>query len=569
MAIAFLVGGGGSTSRVEYVSKTFSSNTSGYFDVADPQGRLMEKARISVNVPQPPTYSGSNTVVLSSPSNKTIYVGGKQCPNDIVVQLDSVTKSNLTGPNASDCIASGVTLLGILGTYRGSTSSNVQTNKTVTLGDATLQSPVRPDSGYNAMDKVVLSVDHNAIKGSYILSGHSILGISGSYTVEDTARGIMQSADGVIITPSTGYDACKKAAVSLSTADRNALKPTNILYGNSILGISGSHRDQDAVSKKLTSRDQELIIRPDTGYDAIKQVTVSLTAADKSAIIPSNIRAGETILGITGTYAGGSSISVEDNRIYTVHNYTEPITIRPSDTSRYEAMRKVTLTVDAESKVVPAETSSYTTFGEHTIRPSVTNGLMTSATFTIDGADIIYSQDEPLAPGHHTISLDGGNRAIKSVDFWVESPPSVSFVVDATQITNGVYIGDTNIPVKGRGIGKIVPEKTALMPVEITLTGAQYVFYPEGREATGLNGALEPGTIEIFNVYDDVVIKAECFMQVWNPVYISISDGKIVFETDQNATRYKVYDNTSTTGESLLGYFDSSGGWVPNEENTQ
>lgn len=50
-------------------------------------------------------------------------------------------------------------------------------------------------------------------------------------------------------------------------------------------------------------------IRPDTGYDAIAEVSVAaVTSAIDANIVASNIKSGVTILGVTGTFEGAGDV---------------------------------------------------------------------------------------------------------------------------------------------------------------------------------------------------------------------------------------------------------------------
>ena len=58
-------------------------------------------------------------------------------------------------------------------------------------------------------------------------------------------------------------------------------------------------------TKTIVPTTQEQIITPDSNYNALNQVTISaVTNNIDSNIIPENIKAGVTILGVTGTYTG-------------------------------------------------------------------------------------------------------------------------------------------------------------------------------------------------------------------------------------------------------------------------
>lgn len=62
-------------------------------------------------------------------------------------------------------------------------------------------------------------------------------------------------------------------------------------------------------AKTATPTTSQQVIRPDTGYDALSQVTIgAVTSAIDSNITAGNIKDGVTILGVEGTYSGGGSV---------------------------------------------------------------------------------------------------------------------------------------------------------------------------------------------------------------------------------------------------------------------
>ena len=67
--------------------------------------------------------------------------------------------------------------------------------------------------------------------------------------------------------------------------------------------------------KTVTPETLPTVIGPDAGYDGLTQVTVN----PDSQLIPTNIRSGKSIFGVTGTFTGGSLTSLDDI-IYYEHN---------------------------------------------------------------------------------------------------------------------------------------------------------------------------------------------------------------------------------------------------------
>lgn len=61
-------------------------------------------------------------------------------------------------------------------------------------------------------------------------------------------------------------------------------------------------------AKTVSPTTSQQTVTPDTGYDALSQVTVSaVTSAIDADIVAGNIKSGVNILGVTGSYTGGSA----------------------------------------------------------------------------------------------------------------------------------------------------------------------------------------------------------------------------------------------------------------------
>lgn len=94
----------------------------------------------------------------------------------------------------------------------------------------------------------------------------------------------------------------------VDTSDANAIAAdissgkTAYVNGQKVIGTATILNGQE---KTITPTTQEQIITPDSNYNALNQVTISaVTNNIDSNIIPENIKAGVTILGVTGTYTG-------------------------------------------------------------------------------------------------------------------------------------------------------------------------------------------------------------------------------------------------------------------------
>ena len=88
-----------------------------------------------------------------------------------------------------------------------------------------------------------------------------------------------------------------------------------------VLDIQGKYQEKIASAKE----DSETVISPDSSYDALSKVTINkITSSAISNLIPENIKRGETILDITGTYGATSQVK-------SVVPSTTPQVIKPDE----------------------------------------------------------------------------------------------------------------------------------------------------------------------------------------------------------------------------------------------
>lgn len=119
----------------------------------------------------------AKTVTPSTSQQVIIPDGGYLGLNTVTVNaVDSNIDSNIQAEN----IKSGINILGVDGTYSGS-SANLQSNKTVTPDLSQGNAIVTPDSEYTGLEQVTIIKDNNLISKN-IKSGVEVFGIKGSYT---------------------------------------------------------------------------------------------------------------------------------------------------------------------------------------------------------------------------------------------------------------------------------------------------------------------------------------------------------------------------------------------------
>lgn len=275
--------------------------------------------------------TSSQTLTPSSP-----YTGFDEVN---VSAVDSTIDANISAGN----IKSGVNILGVTGNVvelNGSTKTITPTtsNQTVT--------PTSPSNGFTSVtvNAVTASIDSD-IQAGNIKSGVNILGVSGT-VVElqgETRTEQLNSSSGNTYTPGTGKNGItsitvtpknQNQTVTPSTSSQSISVPSgysgngsitvnpvtasidaNIVQGNikngvTILGVTGNYTGGSAVinSLNVTPSTTAQTITAGGGVDGYSPINVAAVDYTIDAnITAGNIKDGVTILGVTGTYTGGSS----------------------------------------------------------------------------------------------------------------------------------------------------------------------------------------------------------------------------------------------------------------------
>ena len=135
----------------------------------------------------------------------------------------------------------------------------------------------------------------------------------------DTVNGeeivINPSTSSQTITPSQGHNAITEVTVPAVTSsiDANIIQ-SNIKAGVTILGVTGNvEPDKPDQTKSCTPTTSQQIITPDTGYELASVTVAGVTAAIDSNITAGNIAQGIIILGVTGTYDGGVAAALSES----------------------------------------------------------------------------------------------------------------------------------------------------------------------------------------------------------------------------------------------------------------
>lgn len=161
---------------------------------------------------------------------------------------------------------------------------------------------VIPQDASNADELyVVTSIANRTVEVEKVSTG------GGSAVIDEL--NVTPSTSAQTITPSEGVDGFAPVNVAAvdNTIDEN-ITAANIVSGVTILGVSGSATVLDGETVSVTPTTSAQTITPTAPKNGITEVSVAaVTATIDANIIAGNIKDGVTILGVTGDYTGGGS----------------------------------------------------------------------------------------------------------------------------------------------------------------------------------------------------------------------------------------------------------------------
>ena len=167
-------------------------------------------------------------------------------------------------------------------------SINTVNNTTLSITPTTSVQNFTPSSPYTGYESVSVSAVTNSIDanivGSNIISGVSILGVSGTATV---LKGEIRS-------------------VSITSTEGNTFRPTEGKNGIVIIEVFPTNE-----ARTITPTTSQQSITVNNGYSGNGTITVEpVTSSIDSNITAGNIKKDVTILGVTGTYEGSGSATL-------------------------------------------------------------------------------------------------------------------------------------------------------------------------------------------------------------------------------------------------------------------
>lgn len=208
-----------------------------------------------------------------------------------------VVDSNLVPGN----IVSGVSILGVVGTASVSPPAARLQERTVLYGGENAPNTLVPSSGYDGISKVNFErTDANpTLVAANIRNGVKIMGVTGTYGQLQSKNVALGAAMPSTVSPATGYTGLSQVTF---TKDTGVVKADNIKNGVQILGVTGSYETPTESKSVLLGADYPpAAVTPSAG----KHLSSVAFSMNSNLFKAENIKAGVTLLGVTGTYGGG------------------------------------------------------------------------------------------------------------------------------------------------------------------------------------------------------------------------------------------------------------------------
>ena len=164
--------------------------------------------------------------------------------------------------------------------------------------------------------------------------------IKGKQPVIDTLS-VTPSTSAQQITAPDGTDGYSPVNVSAVTAAiDNNITAGNIKSGVSILGVSGSVTELNGTTTTINPSTSEQTVSPTSPSNGFTSVTVpAVTSSIDANIVAGNIKKDVTILGVTGSFEGGTiptgTLNIPANNTYDVTNYAYAVVNVPTTAPDY------------------------------------------------------------------------------------------------------------------------------------------------------------------------------------------------------------------------------------------
>ena len=314
---------------------------------------------LNINVPMKPedtfarTLVSNGTYTIEPTAEGHVFSGGSvivAVPSDIHNQeKTALFISNTTTEITADSGYSGLSRVAIQVAVPDPVLQSKEVNPSLTAQTITA------DEGYDALERVTVTkvtpdIDPNITAGN-IKRGTTILGVTGN-VIELNAQQknyTITSNGTTVITPDKEFNSIDGGSISVDVHPTNRLE--RVFTSNGEYNLSGEWKNAaiqvslPLQQRTVTPTTSQQAIEPETGYEALSKVIINpVTPAIDTNIVAGNIKAGTTILGVTGTY---------DNQ-------------KPEETAA----------------------RTYTENGTYTIKPTSTDKVITEATVTVNVPDL-------------------------------------------------------------------------------------------------------------------------------------------------------------------------------------
>lgn len=398
-------------------------------------------------------------------------------------------------------------------------------NKTVSPNDESAV-VVTADDNYDGLGTVTVSKIApymiSDLEAGKIKKDEIILGVVGTYGPTSQVKNITPSLNEQTIRPDSGFEYLSAVTVDRVTSSIDGdIAPENIRNGINILGVTGTFEGDFKFQEKTghVSAEDEIIITPDDGYDALTKVVIPrVTSRVDSDITPGNIRQGVSILGVTGTYAPAPSMV--DKVIYPS---TSRQTVYPD--SGYGTFDKVTV-----EGVGPSIDSS---IKSSNIREGV------EILGVIGGLEPVKGEDIVVLPQivNQTVVPTEGKNAITSV-----TVPAVTNTIDEKIIAENIKQGVSILGVEGSFNGELSTLQTkSIIPTDT----AQVITADAGYDALS-TVTVEPTPVEDITIEPSV--ENRVISRTPGKFINTITLPKVTADIDVNIRPENIKENMSILG---------------------
>ena len=325
------------------------------------EGIAEQKAKLdSIEITSNGTYEkedGYNRVVVNvehkirlqektvDPATTTVVVTPQVWFNGLSKVTVNPVDSNIDPNIVPENIKTGVTILGVEGTFKGE-----KPEERFNVQPSTVEQTITPSEGKvfsgGTVHAVTSDIDLNIVPEN-IKTGVTILGVEGSHKGEkpEEVFDVQPSTVEQTITPTEGsvFSRGKVKAVT-SDIDKNIVSG-NIKEGVSILGVAGTLKEEKPEERfNVQPSTVEQTITPTEGKVFSGGTVKAVTAEIDANIVSNNIREGVTVLGVEGTFKGEKPEETFNVQPSTVE---QTITPREGYTFSSGTVRAVTSAIDS------------------------------------------------------------------------------------------------------------------------------------------------------------------------------------------------------------------------------